>query len=69
MASALEIALLMSTESSLRKRKIWLEPGAEGSPDILIGEGGKMSMEESGEGGGKFIGIVKCDMIGVMSEY
>ena len=69
MASASEMALLISTESSLGKRKIWLKPGVEDSPDILIEEGGKMSVEESGEGGGEFIGIVKCDMIGTMSKY
>ena len=68
-ASASETALLTSTEISLGERVIWPEPEPEGLLDILIGEGGKMSAEEMGKGGGEFISIIKFNTMGVMSEY
>ena len=67
-AKALETALLMSAESSLWERVTWLE--LEGDlPNILFGEGGKVSVEDMGKGGGESVGVVKCDMTGTMSEY
>ena len=49
-AKASETALLMSVESSLGERVIW--PELEGDlPDILLGEGGKVSVEDVGKGG------------------
>ena len=61
--------MLMSVESSPGEREIWSKPEGEGSPDILFGDGGKVSVEEVGEGGGEFVGVVKFDMTGMMSEY
>ena len=58
----------MSMESSLWERDIWSEPEPEGLLDILIGEGGKVSLED-GEEGGEFVGVVKFDTMGAMSEY
>ena len=67
-AKALETALLMSVESSPGERVIW--PELEGdSPDILFGEGGKVSVEDVDEGGGESISVVKCDMTGIMSKH
>ena len=59
----------MSAESSLWERVIWLEPEAESLSDILVGEGGKVSVEEMGEEGGEFVGVIKFDMTGTMSKY
>ena len=59
----------MSTESSLQERVIWPELEGDGSLDILIGEGGKVSVDEVGEEGGEFIGVIKFDIMGTMSEY
>ena len=59
----------MSAESSSQKRVIWLELEAEGSLDILIGEGRKVLVEETGEEGGEFVNVIKFNTIGVMSEY
>ena len=42
---------------------------AEGSPDILMGEGRKVLVEEMGEGGGEFVSVIKFNTMGVMSEY
>ena len=61
--------MLMSAESSSWKRVIWLEPEAEGLSDILVGEGGKVSVEEMEEEGGEFVGVIKFDMMGTMSKY
>ena len=67
-ARALETALLMSAESSPGERVIW--PELEGNlPDILLGEGGKVSVEDVGEGGVEWVGVVKYDMMGAVSEY
>ena len=66
---ASETALLMSAESSLGEREIWPEPEGEGSPDILFGEGRKVSAEEVGEGEGEFVGVIKFDMTGTMSKH
>ena len=68
-ASASETALLMSMESSSGERVIWLEPEGEGSPDILFGDGGKVSAEKVGEGGGEFVGVIKFNTMGAMSEH
>ena len=52
------------------EREIWLEPEVEGIlPDILMGEGGKVSVEEIGEEGGEFVGVIKFDMTSVMSKH
>ena len=59
----------MRVESSSWEREIWLEPEGDGSPDILFGDGGKVSAEEVGEGGGEFVSVVKFDMMGMMSEH
>ena len=68
--SASEIALLMSAESSLREREIWLEPEADGIlPDILMGEGGKVLVEEIEEEGGEFVSVVKFNTMGAMSKH
>ena len=67
-AKALETALLMSVESSPGERVIWLEPEGD-SPNILFGEGGKVSVEEVGERGGESISVVKCDTTGAMSKH
>ena len=68
--SASETALLMSMESSSWEREIWLEPEVEGIlPDILMGEGGKVSVEEIGEEGGEFVSVVKFNTMGTMSEH
>ena len=69
MASASEMALLMSTESSPGEWVMWPEPKGDGSPDILFGEGGKVLVEDMDEEGGEFIGVIKCDTTGAMSEY
>ena len=69
MASALETALLTSAESLSRERVIWPKLGPEGSPDILMGEGGKVLVEETGEGGGEFISVMKFNMMGTISKY
>ena len=69
MASASEMALLMSAESSPGESVMWPEPEEDGLPDILFGEGGKVLVEDMGEEGGEFIGVVKCDMTGAMSKY
>ena len=66
-ANALETALLMSMESSPGERVIWPEP--DGSPDILFGDGGKVLAEEVGEGGGEFVGVIKFNTMGAMSEH
>ena len=66
-ANASKTALLMSIESSPGKRVMWLEP--DGLPDILFGNGGKVSVEEVGKGGGEFISVVKFNTTGAMSEY
>ena len=66
-AKASETALLMSMESSPGERVIWPEP--EGLPNILLGEGGKVSVEEVGKGGGEFVGVIKFNMTGAMSKY
>ena len=70
-ASTSETALLTSAKSSLEVKETWPEPvaGVEGSPDILMGEGGKVLAEEMGEGGGEFVGVIKFNTMGVMSEY
>ena len=39
------------------------------TPNILFGEGGKVSVEDVGEGGEEFVGVIKYDMMGAMSEY
>ena len=49
-AKALETALLMSVLSSPGERVIWPLPDGD-SPDILFGEGRKVSAEDMGEGG------------------
>ena len=67
-AKASETALLMSAESSPGLRVIWLEPEGD-SPDILFGEGGKVSVEDVGERGGEFVGVVKFNTTGAMSEH
>ena len=67
-AKASETALLMSAVSSSGERVTWPEPEGE-SPDILLGEGGKVSVEDVGEGGEEFVGVVKCDTTGAMSKY
>ena len=59
----------MSTESSSQKRVIWLEPEGDGSPDILFGDGGKVSANEVGEGEGEFVGVIKFNIMGMMSEH
>ena len=60
----------MSAESSLWKREIWLEPEVDRIlPDILMGEDGKVSVEEIGEEGGEFVSVVKFDTMGTMSEH
>ena len=69
MANASETALLMNGVSLSGDRVIWLELGVEGSLDILMSEGEKVSVEERGEGGGEFISVIKFDMMGAMSEY
>ena len=66
---ALETALLMSMESSLWERIIWPEPEAGDLSNILMGEGGKVSAEETGEEEGEFVGFIKFNTMGVMSEY
>ena len=66
-ARALETALLMSAVSSPGERVIWPEPEGE-SPDILFGEGGNVSVEDVGEGGEEWVGVIKYDTMGVMSE-
>ena len=68
-AKALETALLMSVESSSGKRVTWPEQEGDDSPNILFGEGGKVSVEDVGKGGGEFVGVVKFDMMGMMSEH
>ena len=67
-AKASETALLMSVVSSPGERVTWLEPEGD-LPDILFGEGGKVSAEDMGERGGESVGVVKCDTMGAMSEY
>ena len=67
-AKASETALLMSAESSPGLRVIWLEPEGD-SPDILFGEGGKVSVEDVGERGGEFVGVVKFNTTGAMSKH
>ena len=59
----------MSVESLPGERVIWPEPEGADLLDILFGEGGKVLAEEIGKGGGEFIGVVKFDMMGVMSKY
>ena len=59
----------MSMESSSGERVIWLEPEEEGLPDILFGDGGKVLAEEVGEGGGEFVGVIKFNTMGAMSEH
>ena len=59
----------MSTESLLWEREIWLEPEGECLPDILFGDGGKVSADEVGEGGEEFISVVKFNTTGAMSEH
>ena len=66
---ALETALLMSTESSSWERVIWPEPEAGDLSNILMGEGRKVSAEETGEKEGEFVSVIKFDTMGVMSEY
>ena len=67
-AKASETALLMSAVSSSGERVTWPEPEGD-LPDILFGEGGKVSVEDMGEGGEEFVGVVKCDMTGAMSKH
>ena len=59
----------MSAESSSQEREIWPEPEGKGLPDILVGEGRKVSAEEVGKEGGELVGVVKFEMMGAMSEY
>ena len=59
----------MSVESLLQEREILLELEGEGLPDILVGEGRKVLVEETGEEGGEFVNVVKFNTMGVMSEY
>ena len=68
-AKASETALLMSVESSPGERVTWLEQEGDGLPNILFGEGGKVSVEDVGKGGGEFVGVIKFDTTGTMSEY
>ena len=58
----------MSAVSSPGERVTWPEPEGE-SPDILFGEGGKVSVEDVGEGGEEWVGVVKYDTVGAMSKY
>ena len=51
------------------EREIWLEPEGEYLPDILFGDGGKVSADEVGEGGEEFISVVKFNTTGAMSEH
>ena len=67
-AKASETALLMSAVSSPGERVTWPEPEGD-SPNILFREGGKVSLEDVGERGGEFVGVVKCDTTGAMSEH
>ena len=67
-AKASETALLMSAVSSPGERVTWPEPEEE-LPDILLGEGGKVLVEDVGEGGAEWVGVVKYDMVGAMSKY
>ena len=68
-AKALETVLLMSTESSPGERVTWPESEGDGLPDILFGKGGKVLVEDVGEGGGEFIGVIKFNTTGTMSKY
>ena len=67
-AKASETALLMSAVSSPGERVTWPEPEGD-LPNILFGEGGKVSVEDVGKGGEEFVGVVKCDTTGVMSKH
>ena len=67
-AKALETTLLMSAVSSPGERVTWLESEGE-SPDILLGEGGKVLVEDVGKGGEEVVSVVKCDTTGAMSEH
>ena len=66
-AKALETALLMSVVSSPGERVTWPEPDGD-SPDILFGKGGKVLVEDMGEGGGESVSVIKCDTMGMMSK-
>ena len=59
----------MSVESSSWERVIWPEPEVGDSPDILMGEGGKVLVEEVDKGKEECIDIVKTDRMNTMSEY
>ena len=59
----------MSVESSSWERVIWPESEEDGSPDILFGDGEKVSVDEVGEREGEFISVVRFDTTGVMSKY
>ena len=68
---ALATVLVINAESSFREREIWpsKRPDLEGLFDILFGKGGKVSIEEVGEGGEECVSMIKTDGVGTMSKY
>ena len=68
-ASALEMAMMTSADNLLGEKESQPKPELEDSSDILLGEGGKVLVEEVDKGKEECIDIVKTDRMNTMSEY